>query len=599
MIEGTRVIETVRKALHLIGREHRLRWALLILLAVVASGFEIVGAALVYVLLALVADPDGDIELPVIGDLRELFAGIDDETLLLGLSAVMAAFFVVRGFVHVGERYLQNRVGHNAGARLASRLMAGYLSMPYAFHLRRNSSELIRNANAATKEMVTGVFLPIIRVTAESVMVLAMLALLVSIAPLATGIAVVFIGCAALLLLRGIQPFLKRLGRTAHDLRRETLSTLQQSLHGIRDVKMLGRERSFARTFRKQQFGLARANYLRSTATDLPRIIIETALIFFILAFLGLAIALDAGAGSTLSVLGLFAYAGLRLQPSLQRIISGLNNIKFSAAPLDDLDADLRLTEDQADSLTGAEQIDLREEWKAEQLSLQYEGAETEALRGIDLTIRPGEVIGICGPTGGGKTTLVDVLTGLLEPSGGRVTVDGHDLRDYARGWQRNLGVVPQMVFLTDDSLRRNIALGVADDRIDEEAVEEALRLAQLEEFVRNLPDGLATEVGERGIRVSGGQRQRIAIARALYRRPSVIIFDEGTSALDTVTESEVITALERLRGDHTILMVAHRLSTVRACDRVVYLEHGRIAGMGTFDTLVADNPAFQRMALG
>ncbi len=593
-----RVFAAVRQALHLIGREYRLRWVLLILLALVASGFEMVGAALVYVLLTIVADPGSEIDLPLVGDLRDWFAGVDDERLLLWLAAGMALFFVVRGAVHVGETYLQNRVAHNAGARLASRLMGGYLAMPYAFHLRRNSAGLIRNANEAVNELVSGVFLPVIRVTAEAVMVAAMLVLLFSIAPLAAGIAILVVGSAALILLRIVQPMLKRLGKTAHRLRRETLRTIQQSLHGVRDIKILGRERSFARAYRKGKFGLARAKYLRSTATDLPRIIIETALIFFILVFLTVAVLVETGTGSILSVLGLFAYAGLRLQPSLQRIIAGLNNLKFASAPLEELDADLRMIEAHAGADTDAEAIPFEREWKAEGVVLQYEGSDVDALKGIDLTIRPGEVIGICGPSGGGKTTLVDVLTGLLEPNAGRVTVDGRDLRDHARGWHRNLGVVPQMVFLTDDTLRRNIALGVPDDEIDEEAVKEAVHLAQLDSFVRSLADGLDTVVGERGTRVSGGQRQRVAIARALYRQPEVIIFDEGTSALDTVTEGELLTALERLRGDHTILMIAHRLSTVRSCDRVVYLEDGLIAGLGTYESLLADNSAFQRLAV-
>ena len=597
--EGMHVFAAVRQALHLIGREFRLRWVLLILLSLVASGFEMTGAALIYVLLAIVADPGGKIDLPLVGDLRDWFTGVDDETLLLGLAATMALFFVVRGVVHVGETYLQNRVAHNAGARLASRLMGGYLAMPYAFHLRRNSAGLIRNANEAVNELVSGVFLPVIRVTAEAVMVAAMLALLVSIAPLATGIAIVVVGSAALILLRIVQPMLKRLGETAHRLRRETLRTIQQSMHGVRDIKILGRERAFARTYRKGKLGLARAKYLRSTATDLPRIIIETALIFFILAFLTVAVIIQTGAGSILSVLGLFAYAGLRLQPSLQRIIAGLNNLKFASAPLEDLEADLRMIEVHAGSCADVEPIPFERDWRAERVVLQYEGSDIDALKGVDLTIDPGEVIGICGPSGGGKTTLVDVLTGLLEPTAGRVTVDGRDLREHARGWHRNLGVVPQMVFLTDDTLRRNIALGVPDNEVDEEAIKDAVHLAQLDTFVASLPNGLDTVVGERGTRVSGGQRQRVAIARALYRHPEVLIFDEGTSALDTVTEGELLGALERLRGDHTIVMIAHRLSTVRNCDRVVYLENGQIAGLGTYDALLAQNPAFKRMVVG
>ena len=242
------------------------------------------------------------------------------------------------------------------------------------------------------------------------------------------------------------------------------------------------------------------------------------------------------------------------------------------------------------------ETLVLRDRWEVEEVNFTYEGADRPALEEVTLTIAPGEVVGICGPTGGGKTTLVDVITGLLEPTSGRVSVDGHDLREYDREWQRNLGIVPQMIFLTDESLRRNIALGVPTREIDETAVREAVELAQLSSFVDSLPAGLDTVVGERGVRVSGGQRQRIAIARALYRRPQVLIFDEGTSALDNQTEADLMRALERLRGDHTIVLVAHRLSTVRDCDRIVFLDKGRIAGLGTYDVLAETNAGFRRL---
>jgi ABC-type multidrug transport system fused ATPase/permease subunit len=213
------------------------------------------------------------------------------------------------------------------------------------------------------------------------------------------------------------------------------------------------------------------------------------------------------------------------------------------------------------------------------------------------MVIRRGEQIGICGPSGGGKTTLVDIISGLLAPSAGRVLVDGHDIASSTRGWQRNLGMVPQTVFLIDDTFTRNIALGIADEDIDEAALHDAVHLAQLDDFIASLDLGLETVVGERGVRISGGERQRIAIARALYNRPQVLIFDEGTSALDNMTERELMLSLKRLRGSHTILLVAHRLSTVRDSDRVVFVKDGRIGGIDTFEGLVKSNAAFREMA--
>jgi ATP-binding cassette, subfamily B, bacterial PglK len=589
---------TLRNALLLIGRENRGRWAVLIVVALVSSGFEVAGAALIYLLLGLVADPSGAVELPVLGDIRTRLDLPPDE-LLLTLAAVMAVFFVVRSAVHIGEVYLQNRVASNAGARLSVRLFRGYLAMPYAFHLSRTSSDLIRNSHRAVTDLVDLVFVPVIRVAAELIMVAGMLILLVVLAPAATALAVAVIGGAAVLLLRVVQSKLQRIGERGHALEQQSLSILQQSLHGVRDIKVLGREAAFVRRYARARTGLSRVTYLRRTAADLPRTVMELALLSFILIVFASAVAREGGAEATLSVLGLFAYAGLRLQPSLQRIISGLNNLKYATAPIEDLARDLRLTDGSEPAPTAGAVLPFREELRLEGVRFRYEAGHRDALVDVDLSVRPGQVVGICGPTGGGKTTLVDLITGLLQPQVGRVTIDGVDLRSRTAEWQRNLGVVPQMVFLTDESLRENIALGVPRDLIDDDAVAEAVELAQLRGYVDSLPHGLDTVVGERGVRISGGQRQRVAIARAIYRRPEVLVFDEGTSALDNSTERELMAALSRLRGRCTILLIAHRLSTVREADQVVYLEDGRVAGVGTYEELLAANAGFQQLASG
>jgi ATP-binding cassette, subfamily B, bacterial PglK len=591
-------VTSVRQALTLLGRENRLRWIGLIALALLAGGIEVIGAALVYLLLDLVANPGAPVDLPVVGDVGEL---IDAErgAVLLGLAVGMGIFFLLRGCVHIFQIYVQNRIGHNTGARLAARLVDGYLRMPYSAHLTRSSSELIRNGNAAVTDLVRQVFIPMIRVVAETILVVAMLAFLILLAPLATALAVVVIGGAAFITLSYVQPRLKRIGRRAHALRRDTLNILQQSLHGIRDVKLLHAEEAFGRRYAKARLALARTEYLKASATDLPKTFLELSLLVFILLVFGIAVATDGSAQGTLSILGLFAYAGLRLQPSLQQIMTGLNNLKFSTAPLEDLHRDLRLTESLPAFHGQVHPLPFQRELTLRDVSFRYETGHRNALAGVSMALRPGEVLGICGPTGGGKTTLIDLVTGLLVPTSGAVMVDGVDMRDVTGRWQANLGVVPQMVFLTDETLRENIALGQRRGEIDEDAVQEAVDLAQLRTFVESLPEGLDTRVGERGVRVSGGQRQRVAIARALYRRPSVLVFDEGTSALDNTTERELMSALARLRGDHTILLVAHRLSTVRDADKIVFLQDGRIAGIGAYEELLESNLAFRDLAVG
>lgn len=585
------------EAVRLFGRDGWHRYVTLVIVVIIASGFEVIGAALVFVLLGLVADPTASIDLPLLGD-PQSWLPMQGTELLLALIAMMAAFFLVRGVVHVAKLYVQFRIVHNASARLASDLVRGYLRMPYPFHLQRSSSLLIRNGHQAVGELVSKAFTPVATILAEAVLVASMLGLLVVLAPSATALAVLVVGGASLILILIVQPKLRRIGGLSHEMNRETLEVLQQSLHGIRDIKLLGRENSFAKRYSKSRLRLARASYISHTFYSLPTVVMELALLGFILAVFGFALIDGEEATSILPVLGLFGYAGLRLQPSLQRIVTGFNHLKFATASLADITHDLSIVAaEQAPSRESVEPLSFEHALQLHGVSFRYEGASEFAIRDVDLTIEPGESVGICGPTGGGKTTLVDLMIGLLAPTHGSVTVDGCELRGLERRWQRNLGVVSQMIFLTDQTLRENIALGSALEEIDDEALAEAVERAQLGPVVDELPSGLDTVVGERGVRLSGGQRQRVAIARALYVRPAVLVFDEGTSALDNTTERELMSQLETLRGDRTLITIAHRLSTVRSADRIIVMESGQISGLGTYDELMTSSRAFQALS--
>jgi ATP-binding cassette, subfamily B, bacterial PglK len=590
------VLETFRKTLYLVGRDKPLRWVLLIIGAAFTSGLEVVAALLVFLLLGLIADPGGEHALPLIGEVRGLFPVVGNQTFLVGAAIALGTFFLCRALVAVAYSYVKHRMAHSAGERLSSALAEGYLRMPYPFHLGRASSEMVRNAHQTVELLAQQAFLAVIYVISEGFLVLALILVMVIVAPIGTAMAVVIVGGAALLLLRLVQPKLQELGTSAQHARVRSLGILQQSLYGIRDIKVLGAEARFGQSYGKDRRDLARSLYLHGMTLELPRHVIETALIAFILVLFAFSLQAGAATDELLSTLGLFAYAGLRMMPSLQKLVSGLNSIKFSGPAVDQVHADLILVESLRADET-AEDIPFQEEIRLEDVSYTYPGAEGPALDSANLAIFHGDVVGICGPTGGGKTTLADLITGILPPTSGRVTVDGRDLQSHLAAWFRKLGVVPQMVFLADDTLRRNIALGDRDEQIDEAAIRGAVSRAQLDDFVRSLPAGLETRVGERGIRLSGGQRQRIAIARALYRRPDVLIFDEGTSALDNATEAALIESLRTLRGSHTILLVAHRLSTVRDCDKIVYLEAGRIADVGTYDELLQRSVGFRALA--
>jgi ABC-type multidrug transport system fused ATPase/permease subunit len=581
------------------GHETRRRLWLLLVLAVAVSLVEVIAAVAIYTLVGLVADSSGQIDLPLVGDVRRLGASLDQQAFLLWVVGIMIAFFLVRAAIVIVAEYITSRMIQNAAARLSTKLLRGYLRMPFTFHLQRNSAELIRNSQQVPLELASSAFSSLIRMGAEVILIIAILVLLISVSPIGTALALGVVGGTNAVLLFLVQPRLKRLGLTAHAMHKETLRVQQQCFDGVRDIKVLGREDSFSNDYKRNRHRLARMFYLRSTLSSLPPAAMDTALIGFILIFFAITVAIGAGGQDALAVLGLFGYAGLRLQPSLKVITGGLNNLKFAAQPAADLYRDLRLIEQQPAHRRSDNPVPFREELRLEGVSFRYEGTDHDALSGVSVVMNCGEQIGICGPTGGGKSTMVDIILGLLTPTAGNVLVDGCDMASDVSGWQRNLGMVPQMVFLMDDTLSHNIALGVDDADVDEAALREAVHLAQLDDFIASLPKGLDTVVGERGTRVSGGERQRIAIARALYNRPKVLVLDEGTSALDNVTEHELMLSLKELRGTHTVLMVAHRLTTVRDCDRVIFVRGGRIEGADTFEGLKKNNAAFREMARG
>jgi ATP-binding cassette subfamily C protein len=387
-----------------------------------------------------------------------------------------------------------------------------------------------------------------------------------------------------------------RWGQAVARLDGETLQTLQQSLGGVKEVKLTGRERFFLAQFDERVAGAARLRSRYTAVAATLRMGVETTFVCGLLA-VSLLLTLRSGAAA-LPLLGLYAYAGFRVIPSANRIMMYVSELRYSRAWIHDLRADLAaLPAPAPEAAERGEPIRFAHSVVFERVAFTYAGETEPVLLDVDLAIARGESIGIVGASGAGKSTLVDLLLGLLTPTAGRITVDGRDVAGVLRAWQRHIGYVAQEPFLLDDTIRRNVAFGVGDADIDDRRVTAALTLAQLAEFVRGLPGGLDTMLGERGTRLSGGQRQRVAIARALYHEPEVLVFDEATSALDTPTERELIAALEALHGVKTLVVIAHRLTTVRHCDRIAVLRDGRLAAVGSYEELLAGDAGFRAMA--
>jgi ATP-binding cassette subfamily C protein len=582
----------------LIPRGQGWKWLAMAALGLVLAAAEAIAAVLIAVLVgAMIPSTDSTIELPLLGDVSRIVPGSTPAAQLRFLAIGMAIFFVAKAGLKLTETYVRSRVTQNTGARLANRLFAGYLAMPYKFHIAHNSSELMRNASWAANEVVTNYLTPIAIMLTDVAMLVFLLGVLVTAAPTATLVTIGFLLPITLIVLRIVRPSLNRLGKVTKKSVQDTLGSLQESLHGIRDVKVLGRERFFEAQFRSTRRRLARSSYMYPTVAEVPSLTIETVLVIAVLGF----VAFRSGQGEvpteSLPFLGLFAYAGLRMMPAMSSIVAAINRIRYGQSVAETIATNIQMVDAEAEEVPedDAAPVTFEAAIELEGVGFSYEDG-TEVIRNLDLIIRRGESVGIVGVTGAGKSTLLDLILGLLRPTAGRITVDGRDLQSDIRGWQAAIGLVPQSVYLLDDTIRRNVAFGIRDDEIDEDALAGAIQLARLEGFIGTLPQGLESMVGERGVRLSGGQRQRVAIARALYRRPQILIFDEGTASLDNLTEAELLRAIEGLRGERTIITVAHRLTTVQGCDRVILLADGEIVDQGGYEELRDRNRTFREM---
>jgi ATP-binding cassette, subfamily B, bacterial PglK len=376
---------------------------------------------------------------------------------------------------------------------------------------------------------------------------------------------------------------IKRWGEEFQGHEKRRLQYLREGLGAAKDVKLLGREKNFIDQYQVSNIGSAEINRYNVTLAALPRLWLELLGVSGIAAIVLLMVAQNKPMESMVPTLGLFVVAAFRLMPSANRLLNATQSARFSSPAFSNLYKEFCLLE-EAKPLKEHSPLPLLPFKKAlvlEGVGFHYPSTEALVLKELNLSIKRGESVGFIGSTGAGKSTLVDIILGLLIPVSGAVRVDGVDIQTNLRGWQDKVGYVPQSIFLTDDTIRRNIAFGLSTDKIDEAAVWSSLRAAQLEQFVNDLPEGLDTQVGECGIRLSGGQRQRIGIARALYHDPSVLVLDEATSSLDTATEKYFIEAVCALKGDKTLIIVAHRLSTVEHCDYLYRIESGRIAEEG------------------
>ena len=520
---------------------------------------------------------------------------------LLALGILVLVLLVISLAFKALTTYAQTRFAMMREYTIGKRLVEGYLHQPYSWFLSRHGADLGKTILSEVNAVIHHGMLPAMTLVAQSAVALALLILLLFVDHFLTLSVVLALALAYAGIGAAVNVWLSRLGQARLDANRERFTVLSEAFGAAKEVKVGGFEQAYTKRFEKPAETFARGQSTASIISQLPRYAME------MITFGGMLLAtlyMKTESGSfanALPLITLYAFAAYRVMPALQQIYQAFTKLKFHAPALDALVKEVKCVGSVSEPSGDINPLPLTKKIQLKQVTYCYPNASDPALKGIDITIPAGSSVGLVGATGSGKTTTVDVILGLLEPQEGHLIVDDqHITTANCRQWQRTIGYVPQGIYLADDSVAANIALGLTAEYIDLEAVERAARVANLHEFVTNkLPQGYATTVGERGVRLSGGQRQRIGIARALYHDPKVLILDEATSALDNLTEQAVMEAVYNLDYETTIILIAHRLSTVKACDTIFLLEKGKLKAQGTFDELTQANERFREMAAG
>jgi ABC-type multidrug transport system fused ATPase/permease subunit len=591
------------KLRQLFNRREKIGFGILLLAMLGSTVLETFSIGIIPVFLNLAMDPEPIIQHKLIGPILSDLGILTAQALLIWGGLALIVVFLVKTLYGFLYTYFQVRYIQNRHLRLTDRLFTAYMNAPYEFHLNRNTSELLRNVRTEANGVIYNVLSPMLSLVMQGLTVLALVGLLIAAEPLLSLAAVTLFGLAGggyeLLLKKRLRTY----GQQALVQRHLIVQSVQQGLGALKEVRVLRREAYFARVLRQNLREIMLANRFSNITSGMTAPYME---FLAIAGLLGVGIALVALNRDLESIAGtliLFAAVFVRLKAGVASIVSGFTSLRFNIVSIDPVYEDLKQLERASNAHTSRKSVEqevplgMQHVLSLESVWYCYPGATVDALKDINVTISRGEAVAFVGPTGAGKTTIVDVILGLLEPQHGQVTVDGKNVYDNLAAWQRTVGYIPQFIYLTDDTIRRNVALGIEDDDIDEAQAWRAVRAAQLEQFVQTLPDGLDTIVGERGVRLSGGQRQRIGIARALYHDPDILIMDEATSALDNATEKEVMSAVNASKGERTLVMIAHRLTTVKDCDRLYFMQNGRIESIGTYDELLETQSEFRIMA--
>ena len=566
-----------RRILNILSKEHIQKLPFIVFAMLIGAGFEVVGLSLIIPLLDVITNAS---QSKFVGFLSSSYPTLSNDQVVILMIGLFALIYVIKGLYLALLASMISNFVFGVKVSINKRLMQYYINVPYEFHLKNNSSSLIRNITIEARTLVFHTLIPLLVIATESLVIIAFMIFLVWLEPLGTVIVVSLLLLSGLLFQGLIKNFMEEIGTTRLHADGLIVQKAQEAIGGIKDIKVLLKEDAFMEHFSKYNLLSAEADAQHYTWSQFPRMYLETIGVVTLSVLLLFLTINSANSAQVIPTFGLFALAAFRLLPSANRIMISFGNLRYSSSVIGNIEQQLNDAKllpihttneyEISNSLSFVKSIDIQN------ISHSYD-SETISLHNISISIKKGESIGIIGKSGAGKSTLVDVILGLLAPTSGAIAVDGNSIYENLIGWQQIVGYVQQDVFLLDDSILKNIAFGIHEENIDYERMYQVVNETQLDDFVYALSEGLNTQLGERGLRLSGGQKQRIGIARALYHKSSVLVFDEATSALDTETETEIMSEISNLKGDQTIIVIAHRLSTLKHCDRILELSKGSI----------------------
>ena len=582
------IFRIINKYKKILSRHQKIRIIEMSFLMIIGGFLEMISVSLILPFMSAVMNPEETMGNKYVELVCSSLNISSHREFLMLLALLLAFVYIAKNLFLLFQFNVQNRFVYWNMLHLQNDLLQNFLARPYEFFLYADSGELVRIVHDDTNA-VFGLLLNILSLFTELVVSSLLIITTFMAAPFITSIIAIVLLLLLLVISIIIRPRLQKLGIVARDSRSGTYKWLLQTIEGVKEVKVMGREDYFRSSFVRcgtKNINSARRHRILSLT---PKLLIEA----ISMSTMFTIIAVMIGNGTDLKVLvpmlSAVAMAAIRLLPSVNRIASSIGDIAFNEPVLDKMIENLNRYNENKSKEHGVISIDdsasknkveinsFEREICFESVTYHYPTIQKNILDNASMTIKRGESIGIVGGSGSGKTTTVDLMLGLLCPQEGRITVDGFDIKSDEKGWLSMIGYIPQMIYMLDDSIRSNVAFGIKESEVDDEKVWEALEEASLKEFVEGLPEKLDTQIGERGVRISGGQRQRIGIARALYKKPSILFFDEATSALDNDTESAIMDSINGLKGKKTMIIIAHRLTTIEKCDKIFKVEEGKI----------------------